>query len=147
MSCIRHAHCHVCDELVKLYGFEFHGLKLIMEEVKTPPRTLVNELSASAVANDQQSIHKIPPPINDVRSRLLTTSTEEQRPIQNINSTFSNVVIPKEKNITLFSDSIPRGMKINQLISQMKEGRIHLKAFPGAKAESLRHSNVKRIQL
>ena len=36
--------CHVCDELVKLHGLEFHVRKSIIEEVKTPPRTLVCEL-------------------------------------------------------------------------------------------------------
>ena len=53
------APCHVCHELVKLHGLEFHDRKIIIEEAKTPPRTLVNELLTSAVANDQQSIHKI----------------------------------------------------------------------------------------
>ena len=55
-----------------------------MEEAKTPPRTLLNELSTSAVANDQQNMHKIPPTVNDVRSRLPAAPTEEQSPIQNI---------------------------------------------------------------
>ena len=43
---------HVCNELVKLHGLEFQGRKIIIEEAKTPPRTLLNELSTSAVAND-----------------------------------------------------------------------------------------------
>ena len=51
--------------------------KIIIEEAKTPPMTLVNELSTSAVANDQQSMHKMPPTINDVGSSLLTAPAEE----------------------------------------------------------------------
>ena len=47
------APCHVCIELVKLHSLEFQGRKIIIEEAKTPPRTLLNELSTSAVANDQ----------------------------------------------------------------------------------------------
>ena len=47
-------------------------------------------------------MHTVPPTINDVRSRLLTAPTEEDSPIQNINSTHSNAVIPKNKNIALF---------------------------------------------
>ena len=58
--------CHVCDELVKLHGLEFQGRKIIIKEAKTPPRTLVNELSSSTVANDQQSMHKMLPTINYV---------------------------------------------------------------------------------
>ena len=36
---------------------ECHGRKIIIEEAKTPPRTLLNELSTSAVANNQQNMH------------------------------------------------------------------------------------------
>ena len=114
------APCHVSDELEKLHGSEFHSRKIIIEEAKAPPRTLVNELSTSALANDQQGMHKMPPTINDVRSRLPTTPREEQRLIQNISSIFSNAVIPKKKNIAIFLDSIPRGMKMKYLKSQMK---------------------------
>ena len=70
-----------CNELVKLHGLEFQGHKIIIEETKTPPRTFLNELSTSAVANDQQNIHKMPPTINDVRPRLPATPTEEQSSI------------------------------------------------------------------
>ena len=55
------------------------------------------------------------PTINYVRSRLPTAPTEKQRPIQNIKNTFSTAVIPKKKNIALFSDSVPRGMKMKHL--------------------------------
>ena len=78
----------------------------------------MNELFTSAEANDQQNMQKMPPNTNDVRSKLPTAPTEEQSPIQNINSTYSNAVIPKKKNIALFSDSIPRGMKMKHLNSQ-----------------------------
>ena len=70
--------------------------------------------------------------INKVRSRLPAAPTEEQHPIQNISSTFPT--IPKKKKIALFSDSVPRGMKMKQVNSQVKEGSIHLKEFSGAKA-------------
>ena len=46
---------HVCEELVKLHGLEFHGRKIIIKDGKTPHRTIVNKLSTSAVANDQKS--------------------------------------------------------------------------------------------
>ena len=96
------APCHVCNELIKLHGLEFYCRKIFIEEAKTPPKALLNELSTSTVANDQQNMHKMPPTINDVRSRLPTAPTEEQSPIQNISSTYSNAVIPKKKNTALF---------------------------------------------
>ena len=140
------APCHFCNELVKLHGLEFHGHKIIIEEAKARPRTSLNELSTSAVANEQQNMHKMPPTINDVRSRLITAPTEEQSLIQNFNSTYSNAVIPKKKNIALFSDSIPRGMKMKHLNVQVIEGRIHLKAFLSAKASQLNHYVVPTLQ-
>ena len=83
-------------------GLEFYGRKIIIEEAKTPPKTLVKELSTSPLANDYQSMHKISPTFDDVRSRLLKTPTEEQCPIQYIKSTFSKAAITKKKNIALF---------------------------------------------
>ena len=91
------APCHVYDELVKLHGLKFNGRKTIIKEIKTSPGPLVNELSRKAVANDQQSMHKKPSTITDIRSRLPTAPAEEQHPIQNINCTFSIKVIPKKK--------------------------------------------------
>ena len=84
------APCHVSNELVKSDGLEFHGCKIITEEAKTPPRTLLNELSISAVANDQQNMDKMSPTINDVKSKLPAAPVQEQCPIQIIKSTYSN---------------------------------------------------------
>ena len=92
---------------------EFHDRKIMIEEVKTPPRALVNKLSTI----DQKSTYKMPPLINNVRSRLPTALTDKLHPIQNIISTFPNAIIPKKKNITLSSDSISRGMEVKQLNS------------------------------
>ena len=75
------APCRVCDDLVKLHGLKFHGRKIIIEEAKIPPRTFVNELFTSAVANHQQIMHKMTPTINNIRSRLPTATTEEQCPL------------------------------------------------------------------
>ena len=118
---------------------EFHGRKIIIEKAKAPRRTLVNKLSTNTVANDSQSMHKMPPTINGFRSRLPTTPSEEQRPFQNINSTLPNEIVPKKKNIALSSESILTGMKMIQVNSQVKEGRIHLKTFPDTKANQLNH--------
>ena len=94
------ATCHVCNELAKFHGLEFHGRKIIIEEAKTPHRTSVNELSRNAVANDQENMHKMPSAINGVGSSLSKAPTEEQHPIQNINSAFSNAVIRRKTSHT-----------------------------------------------
>ena len=79
-------------------------------------------------------MHKIPPNISGVRSRLPTAPTEEQLPTENINNTFPDRIIPNKKK---YLDSIPQDMKIKQLNSQVKEGIIHLKVFPVAKGNQL----------
>ena len=96
------APCDVCNELLKLHGLEFHGLKIIIEEAKTPPRTLLNELSTSAVANDQQNMDKTPPNVKDVKSKLPTAPTEDQSPIQIINSIFSMQLYQRRKTLHFF---------------------------------------------
>ena len=63
------APCHFCDELVKLHGLGFPGRKIIIEEAKRPPRPSVNKLS-NGLANDQQTMHIMPPIITDVRSKI-----------------------------------------------------------------------------
>ena len=44
-------------------------------------------------------MHKIPPNISGVRSRLPTAPTEERLPTENINNTFPDRIIPNKKNI------------------------------------------------
>ena len=63
-------------------------------------------------------------------------NTVTSRPLQRIKNSYRNTVIPKKGDIALFSDSMPRGMnkKINRKI---QGGRIHVKAFPGAKSAQL----------
>ena len=87
-------------------GWNFTALKISVEEAKTPFSALIKELSLSVAANNQQGMHRMPTIINNIRSRLPTVPTEEQHPIQNINSTFSNAVIQKKNNISLVLDSI-----------------------------------------
>ena len=94
--------CHVCNEPLKLHGLEFQVRNIIIEEAKTPIKTLLNELSTSPVANDHQNMDKMHPTIDDVTSRLTTAPTEKQNPFQNINSTYSYAVISKKKSIALF---------------------------------------------
>ena len=59
--------------------WNFKVAKLLLKKLKHHQGLyLLNELSTSAVANDQQNMNKMPPTINDVRSRLTTVPTEEQ---------------------------------------------------------------------
>ena len=45
----------------------------------------------------------------------------------------------EEKNISIISDSIPRGLRMREFNTYIKGGRAHLKAFQGATAKCLHH--------
>ena len=45
-----------------------------------------------------------------------------------------------KKNIALFLDSIPRGIIFKELNQKINIGRIHIKAFPGARGQHLNHT-------
>ena len=66
-------------------------------------------------------------------------NTVATRPLQRIKNSYRNAVIHKKGNIALFSDSIPRGINIREINRQIQGGRIHVKAFPGAKSTQLNH--------
>ena len=85
-------------------------------------------------------------PLTKSDNRLPAAPTEEQHSIQKINSISSNAVIPKKKHIALFLVSIPRGIKMKHLSSQVKEGIINLKAFPDTKVNQLNHYLIPTLE-
>ena len=54
-------------------------------------------------------------------------------------SSLKKAILHYFQYIVLFSDSIPRGMNIKEINRQIQGGRIHVKAFPGAKSRQLNH--------
>ena len=66
-------------------------------------------------------------------------NTVASRPFQRIKNSYRNAIIPKKGYIELFSDSILRGTNIKEINRQIQGGRIHVKAFPGAKSTQLNH--------
>ena len=91
----------------------------------------------------------MPPAINGVGSSLPKAPTEEQHPIQNINSAFSNAVIPKKKNIAHFLTLTSRYENETSKFSGERRKNT-LKSIPWLQSqsiESLRHFNVRGIRL
>ena len=60
-------------------------------------------------------------------------------PIQRVIHSYGNAVNPKRRDIALIADGIPKGMRMKDLNSRLKGGKIHLKSFAGAKASQLSH--------
>ena len=57
-------------------------------------------------------------------------------------STYSNVVRNKKKNIVLFTDSILKTLRMSELNRHINGGKVHLKSFPGSKANQLNHHTI-----
>ena len=105
------APAHVCEELLKLHGIDFHDNPLVIEMSKSPL---------------EQSNHYFQPPL-------------QPPPIQRVIYSYGNTVNTKRKDTALFADSIPKGMRMNDINSCIKGGKIHLKLLHGAKASQLNH--------
>ena len=105
------APAHVCEELLKLHGIDFHDNPLVIEMSKSPLA---------------QSDHYFQPPL-------------QPPPIQRVIHSYGNTGNTKRKDIALFADSIPEGMGMKDMNSRINGGKIHLKSFPGAKATKLNH--------
>ena len=85
---------HVCEELLKLHGIDFHDNPLVIEMSKSPL---------------EQSNHYSQPPL--------------QPPlIQRVIHSYGNVNT-KRKDIALFADSIPKGMRMKDLNSRDEVGK------------------------
>ena len=54
----------------------------------------------------------------------------------------SNVVRNKKKNIVLFNDSILKTLHMDELSRHINGGKVHLKSFPGSKANQLNHHSI-----
>ena len=105
------APAHVCEELLKLHGIDFHDNPLVIKTSKSPL---------------EQPNHYSQPPLRPPQ-------------IQRVLHSYGNAVNAKRKDIALFADSIPKGIKMKDLNSRVKGGKIHLKWFPGANASQLNH--------
>ena len=102
---------HICEELLKLHGIDFHDNPLVIEMSKSP---------------FEQSNHYFQPPL-------------QSPPIQRVIHSYGNAVNTKQKDIALFADSVTKGMRMKDLNIRVKGGRIHLKSFSGAEASQLNH--------
>ena len=105
------APAHVCEELLKLHGIDFHDNPLVIEMSKSPL---------------EQSNHYFQPPL-------------QPPPIQRVIHSYGNIVYTKRKDTALFAESIPKGMRMKDINRRIKGRKIHLKSFSGAKASQLNH--------
>ena len=67
---------------------------------------------------------------------------ENRLNVNRMTSAYSNVVRNKKKNIELFTDSILKTLLMGELNRHINGGKVHLKSFPGSKANQLNHHTI-----
>ena len=67
---------------------------------------------------------------------------ENRLNVNRMTSAYSNVVRNKKKNIELFTDSILKALLMGELNRHINGGKVHLKSFPGSKANQLNHHTI-----
>ena len=71
---------------------------------------------------------------------------ENRLNVNRMTSTYSNVVRNKKKNIVLFTDSILKTLRMGELNRHINGGKVHLKSFPGSKANQLNHHTIPLLE-
>lgn len=77
--------------------------------------------------------------IHSSKPAFPTRSNADQPLIQNIKNLYSSAVIDNKKYIYLFAETIPREIKMKDINSKIKRGRIQPKQFLDAKSKVLNH--------
>ena len=109
------------DKLLTLHGTEFKGKMLVIQKLKNPPK-------AKIINGGNQ---KICPQTQPSQLDFDPENTEAFWPLQRITNYYQNAAIFKKGDIVLFSDSMPRGINIEEINRQIQDDRIYVKVFPG----------------
>ena len=112
---------HVCNEIIKFNGLELEGKHMIIETAKK-----------SIPKHQRARISNQTAPPKQIHTNQLHTG-----PAQSQYGSYKDAVFPSSKNVALFCDSIPIGMRMKELNKHINGGRLHLKAISGAKANQL----------
>ena len=118
---------HVCDELLKLNGINFHGSQIKIEVAKsTREQTIVSSSSAKnqpVVVNEnllkQNSLQNLPL----VPGKRNFCEAEQQR--------------PSPYNTLIFTDSIPKGNRMDEFNSLLINRKAKILNFPGSSSKQM----------
>ena len=119
---------HVCNELIKLNGIDFLETCIIVKEA-TSARSRVNQGATNSVTRGPQVVVKKFPENQDVyfKPSVVPGNRSYDETVQSL------------RIVIIFSDSIPRGIRIHEFNSLVKKGYAKMKSFPGATSKELLH--------
>ena len=113
-----------------------YGNKFILEEAKTPPRTIYNHNTLIKSSNLLERL----PNISRSKPANPTRSNAGQLLIQNVRSLYSDAITSNKRYRFVCGQHTERNKNERCILyCKIKGGRIHLKLFPGAKSKQLNH--------
>ena len=118
---------HVLNELVKLNGIEFQEKDLVIDEAKKKPST-----------PSLTSLRKIPV---EVSQKYQRQTAFNRTPVAPGHKSFSEATKSSTNsyNTLIFSDSIPKGIRIYQFNRALRNFRAKMLNFPGASSNEILH--------
>ena len=115
------APAHITYELIKLDGIAYHDNKLRVEDATSTRKRTSNNIS-----------YKSRRP-----SVVVNNYPENQHSYGRKFSASESKFSKRKKQIVIFSDSIPRGIKLCEFNYWLHKGYAHLKSFPGGTSKEL----------
>ena len=112
---------HITDELIKLDGIEYHDNELRVEDATSTRKRTSNNIS-----------NKSRRP-----SVVVNNHPENQHTYGRKSSASESKFSKRKKQIVIFSDSIPRGIRLREFNYWLHKGYAQLKSFPGGTSTEL----------
>ena len=115
------APAHITDELIKLDGIAYHDNELRAEDATSTRKRTSNNISNKS-QRPSVVMHNYP---------------ENQHSYGQKFSASGNKFSKRKKQIVIFSDNIPRGIRLREFNYWLHKGYAHLKSFPGGTSKEL----------
>ena len=112
---------HITDELIKLDGMACHDNELRVEDA-TSTRKRTNNNTSNESQRPSVVVNNYPENQHSYRRKLSASESK-----------FSK----RKKQIVIFGDSIPRGIRLHEFNYRLHKGQSKLKSFPGGTSKEL----------
>ena len=120
---------HVCDELLKLNEVKFYGSQIKIEEAKS---ARVQTIDVSSPAKNQAVV--------------MNKNIEKQNSLQNLSlvpdkRNYCEATLPRPslQNTLMFTDSIPKGIRMYEFNSLLRNGKAQMLNFLGSSSKQMSH--------
>ena len=115
------APAHITDELIKLGGIEYHDYDLMVEDA-----TSTRKRTSHNISNKSRR-----------PSVVVNNCPENQHSYGRKSSASESKFSKRKKQIVIFSDSIPRDIRLREFNYWLHKGYAQLKSFPGGTSKEL----------